>query len=94
VTRPAAIAAAAALLAGAALSSSAVAAEAAAGAEAKQVCKRYVPVGSLQRAKRVCKTQAEWQSERDAARTEGERLTERISGDREVPEMRPAGAPN
>jgi hypothetical protein len=60
----------------------------------KIVCKRFVPVGTLARAKRTCKTQREWQMERDTARAEGGRLTEQMSGEREVAAARPPGAPN
>lgn len=93
MTRAAVALAAAAMLAGAAVAAPAAAQSADAGGE-KMVCKRYVPVGSLQRAKKVCKTKAEWQAESDAARAEGARLTERLSGDREVADLRPAGVPN
>ena len=60
----------------------------------KIVCKRFVPVGTLARVKKTCKTAGEWQQERDTARAEGQRLTEQMSGEREVAELRPSGSPN
>ena len=69
------------------------AAEPAATPADKVVCKRFVPMGSLARTKRVCKTAAEWQREREAAQEEGQRLTTNMSGQREVAELRPAGSP-
>jgi hypothetical protein len=69
------------------------AAEPAATPADKVVCKRFVPVGSLGRTKKVCKAHAEWQREREAAQEEGQRLTTTMSGQREVAELRPAGLP-
>ena len=68
--------------------------EGAATATDKTVCKRFTPRGTLARPKKVCKLASEWQQERDVAREEGDRLTTRISGEREVSDIRPAGVPN
>ena len=67
--------------------------EPASTAGSKTVCKRLTPRGSLQRPRKVCKLASEWQQERDAAREEGDRLTTRMSGEREVSDIRPAGSP-
>jgi hypothetical protein len=34
----------------------------------KIVCKRFLETGSLVKGQRICKTKAEWQADRDAAR--------------------------
>ena len=86
---------AAAILAAAALAAPVQASEPTSRAPGdKIICKRFTPVGSFARPKKTCKTAAEWQLERDTARAEGQRLTEQMSGEREVAEIRPSGSPN
>ncbi|PZU07515.1 hypothetical protein [Sphingomonas sp.] len=43
-------------------------AEKAADARDKMICKKFIETGSLVKGKRVCKTKAEWEHERDNMR--------------------------
>lgn len=48
----------------------------------KVVCKRFTETGTLAKKYRTCKTQRQWQLERDAAQETGEKMLSRMSGEK------------
>jgi hypothetical protein len=47
------------------------------GSASKVICKKSVDTGSLVRARKVCRTRAEWEKANTIAREQGQRLQDR-----------------